>query len=83
MADMLVNTKDWKMKMKEGMENDNVVMCHEEGMSRKTTIPWQEKQQKQKENTEELVLPPLHNIHANEYNHAKDSAWKDKRWKWD
>ena len=82
MADMLVNTKELKMKMKkEEMENDNVVTCHldEERMSWKTTIPWQAKWQKQKESTEELVLPPLHNIHANEYNHATDSAWKDKR----
>ena len=22
----------------------------------------------------ELILPPLHNIHANEYNHGQDSA---------
>ena len=74
MADMPVNTKEWKTK-KEEMENDNVVMCHldEEGMSWKTVIPCQTKWQKQKESTEELVLPPLHNIHANEYNHAKDS----------
>ena len=31
------------------MENNNVVMC---------------KQKEQKENTEELVLPHLHNIHT-------------------
>ena len=47
---------------------------YEEGMSWKTTIPWQAKWKKQKESTEELVPPPLHNIHANKYNHAKDSA---------
>ena len=55
MADTAVNTKEQKMK-KEEMENDNEVMCHEEGMSWKTTILWQAKWQKQKESTEELVL---------------------------
>ena len=25
----------------------------------------------------------LHNIHTNECNHAKDSTWKYKQWKWD
>ena len=84
MADMPVNTKEWKIEMKkEEMENDNVVTCHEEGMSWKTMIPWQAKWQKQKESTEEPVLPPLHKIHTNEYNYTKDSTWKDKRWKWD
>ena len=76
MADMPVNTEDQKTKKKkEEMENDNKVMCHleKEGMSWKTMTPWQAKWQKQKENTEELFLPPLHNIHGNECNHAKDS----------
>ena len=42
---------------KEEKENDNKVMCHEEGMSWQTMIPWQAKWQIQKESTEELVLP--------------------------
>ena len=43
MADTLINKTEQKTKMKKvEMENDNVVTCHEVGMSWKT-IPWQAK----------------------------------------
>ena len=47
---------------KEEMENNTVVMhqLDKEAMSWKTMTLWQGTWQKQKENKEELILPPLH-----------------------
>ena len=47
---------------KDEMEDDTVVMhqLNKKGMLWKTMTPWQGTQQKQMENKEELVLPPLH-----------------------
>ena len=56
------------------MENNNAVVC---------------KPKEQKESTEELVPPHLHNIHAKwvpscqKDTQVPYSTWNDEGWKWD
>ena len=65
MVNTLVDAKEKKMR-KRRMEKDQVAMCclDEEGTSGNTTMQRHADSKKQKESTDELILPHLHNIHA-------------------
>ena len=63
---------------KEGMENDNAVMCHldKEGMSWKTVIWWQGKMAETKgKHRRAHPASSLQHLH-NEYNHAQRQCLK-------